>query len=119
MEIRENIANTVNRILQERNKTITELSADIDIPRSSLENYSKGVSNLRADTIELLADKLGLTPAELVSDLSETPEWMQAKMVLFAAHDISGLSPEKQESGIHAFLQLVSIFSAEEIDHYE
>ena len=119
MEIRENIANTVNRILQERNKTVSELSAEIDIPRSSLENYSKGTSNLRADTIELLADKLGLTPAELVSNISDDPKWLQAKTVLCAAHDISGLTPEKQESGINAFLQLISIFSNEEDDHHE
>ena len=118
MEIRENIANTVNRILQERNKTLSELSEDIDIPRSSLENYAKGMSNLRADTIELLADKLGLTPAELISNISERPEWQQAKAVLSAAHEIGGLSLEKQESGIQAFLQLVSIFAAEEVTHH-
>lgn len=116
MEIRENIANTVNRILQERNKTLSELSDEIDIPRSSLENYAKGMSNLRADTIEILADKLGLTPAELISNISEKPEWQQAKAVLLAAHEISGLSMEKQESGIQAFLKLVSIFSEEEVD---
>lgn len=119
MEIRENIANKVNRILQERNQTIAELSVDIDIPRSSLENYSRGTSNLRADTIELLADKLGLTPAELVSNIADTPEWQQAKTVLHAAHDISGLSPERQETGIHAFLQLVSVFSTEEVNRRE
>lgn len=119
MEIRANIANTVNRILRERNKTLAELSADIDIPRSSLENYSKGTSNLRADTIELLAGKLEMTPAELVSNFSDAPEWQQAKTVLSAAHDISGLPLERQESGIQAFLQLVSIFSKEEVDHHE
>lgn len=113
MGIRINIANTVNRILRERNQSLSELSADIDIPRSSLRNYAKGSSNMRADTIEILADKLGITPAELVSGIQSSPEWVQAQSVLLAAQEIGYLPQESQQHCINIFLELVSIFSDE------
>ena len=69
MEIQANIAETVRRVMEERGKTLSELSAELDIPLSSMKNYAKGAKNLRADTIDMLAWKLGLTPAELISQL--------------------------------------------------
>jgi transcriptional regulator with XRE-family HTH domain len=113
VEIRRNIARQVNRILQERHQTLTELSADLDIPRSSLENYAKGTANLRVDSLQMLAERLGMTPAELVSGLPDPSGWTRARSVLSAVQEISSLSPERQETGICAFLQLVSVFTTE------
>lgn len=39
MEIRGNIAETVRRVMEERGKTLPELSAELDIPLSSMKNY--------------------------------------------------------------------------------
>ena len=38
MEIRANIAETVRRVMEERGKTLPELSAELDIPLSSMKN---------------------------------------------------------------------------------
>ena len=109
MEIRANIAETVRRIMEERGKTLSELSAELDIPLSSMKNYAKGAKNLRADTIDMLAWKLGLTPAELISQLPSG--WAEAETAVRAAQAFGNLTLEKQSQGIELFLKLVDLFS--------
>ncbi len=109
MEIRGNIAETVRRVMEERGKTLPELSAELDIPLSSMKNYAKGAKNLRADTIDMLAWKLGLTPAELISQLPSG--WADAETAVRAAQAFGNLTLEKQSQGIELFLKLVDLFS--------
>lgn len=109
MEIRANIAETVRRVMEERGKTLPELSAELDIPLSSMKNYAKGAKNLRADTIDMLAWKLGLTPAELISQLPSG--WAEAETAVRAAQAFGNLTLEKQSQGIELFLKLVDLFS--------
>ena len=109
MEIRANIAETVRRVMEERGKTLPELSAELDIPLSSMKNYAKGAKNLRADTIDMLAWKLGLTPAELISQLPSG--WAEAETAVRAAQAFGNLTLEKQSQGIALFLKLVDLFS--------
>lgn len=109
MEIRGNIAETDRRVMEERGKTLSELSAELDIPLSSMKNYAKGAKNLRADTIDMLAWKLGLTPAELISQLPSG--WAEAETAVRAAQAFGNLTLEKQSQGIELFLKLVDLFS--------
>ena len=87
MEIRANIAETVRRVMEERGKTLSELSAELDISLSSMKNYAKGAKNLRADTIDMLAWKLGLTPAELISQLPSG--WADAETAVRVARHLA------------------------------
>ena len=109
MEIRGNIAETDRRVMEERGKTLSELSAELDIPLSSMKNYAKGAKNLRADTIDMLAWKLGLTPAELISQLPSG--WAEAETAVRAAQAFVNLTLGKQSQGIELFLKLVDLFS--------
>ena len=109
MEIRGNIAETVRRVMEERGKILSELSAELDIPLSSMKNYAKGAKNLRADTIDMLAWRLGLTPAELISQLPSG--WAEAETAVRAAQAFGNLTLEKQSQGIELFLKLVDLFS--------
>lgn len=95
--------------MEERGKTLSELSAELDIPLSSMKNYAKGAKNLRADTIDMLAWKLGLTPAELISQLPSG--WAEAETAVRAAQAFGNLTLEKQSQGIELFLKLVDLFS--------
>ena len=74
----------------------------MDIPLSSMKTYAKGAKNLRADTIDMLAWKLGLTPAELISQLPSG--WAEAETAVRAAQAFGNLTLEKQSQGIELFL---------------
>lgn len=115
MEIRANIAETVRRVMDERGKTLSELSAELDIPLSSMKNYAKGAKNLRADTIEMLAEKFEISPAQLISQLPSG--WAEAEVTVQAARAFGDLTHEKQSRGIELFLELVHLFSRGTADH--
>ena len=109
MKICQGIAQTINETRIARNKSLSALAEEIGVPLSSLQNYVSGHSNPRADTIEILAEKLGISPAELIS--SHPEEWSKAEIVLRTANEFSALTPELQEEGIRLFLSLVKLFS--------
>lgn len=67
MEIKKHISATLKREMEKRGLNFMEFSTELGIPRTTLQGYLKGTSSPRADSLEELADKLGISPAELVS----------------------------------------------------
>ena len=67
MTIEKNIMATLKREMDKRGVNYAELSAEIDIPRTTLQGYLNGTSHPRADSMENLTDKLRISVAELVS----------------------------------------------------
>lgn len=67
MQIEKNIAATLQRRMDEAGKTKLEFSRDLGIPRSTLQGYLRGEKGLRSDSIEELAKRLGMSPAQLIS----------------------------------------------------
>ena len=70
-EIQENIAQKLRAAMKHRQKTIAGFADELGISQTALKNYMRGESNPRADTITLLAERLGLTPAELISGIQK------------------------------------------------
>lgn len=66
--------------MEERQLSLTEFSKELGIGKSSLQAYLNGQQNMRSDTIELIAEKLEITPAELVSYPAERS--LQAKICI-------------------------------------
>ncbi|WP_367272227.1 helix-turn-helix domain-containing protein [uncultured Dysosmobacter sp.] len=67
MQIEKNIAATLRSEMERQGKTLMEFSTELGIPRSTLQGYLKGTSHPRADSMEELAYKLGISLADLVS----------------------------------------------------
>lgn len=67
MAIEKNIIATLKREMDKRGVNYVGLSAEIGIPRTTLHGYLKGTSHPRSDSLEELAEKLGIFIAELVS----------------------------------------------------
>ncbi len=69
MNMQKNIAAKIRFAMMQRNCSLEELARELGIARSTLQEYLRENSNPRLDTLELLAEKLGYTPAELISDV--------------------------------------------------
>lgn len=108
-DIRSNIARHLRRKLELRGTTLAEFSQEFDIPLTSLKSYLNGSANPRADTIELLAAKLGISPWELISDVSEPMR--SAAAVCAIASDFSSMSRERQERLLVLFMELMEFFN--------
>jgi len=115
VDIRTNIADAIKYIQRERGLSLSELSEELDIPLSSLKSYAAGAANLRADTIDFLADRFGVTTAELVAPCSA--QWARAQIALRAAKELGGLPPERREEAVGLLLKLISLFAPEDAGH--
>ena len=108
-EIQKNIAKNLRRCMRERNLSTIEFAEELGIPLTSAKNYLKGKSNPTAETISLLADKLNITPVELISGLP--PGWEQAEIVLRASKEIAALPLARQEIAVRLLLELAALFA--------
>ena len=61
------------------------------------------------DTIEQIAERLGVSVEELIS--AHSPEWEQAEMMERAARLFGDLPPEQRGQALKLFLALVDVFS--------
>lgn len=109
MPIRENISAAIRRYQRARSLTLREAARELDIPWASLEGYANGQANPRADTLEMLAEKMGVSIAEMVS--GSPPGWEQAETIVRAAAAVGSLPPEHHEECIRLLLRLVALFS--------
>ncbi len=109
MSIITNVSLVMRTYKELKHMSMSELSQELGIPTSSVQCYLKGASDLRATTIELLAEKMNVPLMEMVS--SPAPEWERAETILRAAREFADLPEEKQERGTQLFLQLVALFS--------
>lgn len=109
MPIIKNVSIAMRKYKELTQMSISEMSEELGIPPSSVQCYLKGSSDLRATTIELLADKMKVPLTEMVS--GPTPGWERAETIVRATKELSGLSEENREQAIRLFLQLVALFS--------
>lgn len=108
MGVHENMALAVRRAMRERGKSLLELSEEIGVSKTTLQNCLRGKFNPRLDTVEVLIEKLELPPSELFDG---PPEGLVgAESVLRAAEALSGLPQDRQEEGVRLLVALIELF---------
>lgn len=92
MQIERNISATLRKELNKRGIRFQEFAKELGIPRTTLTGYMKGTSHPRADSLEYLAEKLGISLAELVSG-EESPHTDGLACMESVRMEISALHP--------------------------
>ena len=103
MPISENITDFIKRYKRAHHLSVAELSEELGIAKSALAGYLSGTCNPRTDTLELLAEKRGVSVAEIIS--AHPRDWERA------ARLFSSLPPERRDRAIHLFLDLIDALS--------
>ena len=67
MQIQHNMATVIRVVKEARGESLAEFSAELEISRSSLQEYLSGHGNPNISTVEHLADKLGVDPIFLLT----------------------------------------------------
>ena len=109
MPISENITDFIKRYKRAHHLSVAELSEELGIAKSALAGYLSGTCNPRTDTLELLAEKHGVSVAEIIS--AHPRDWERAEMAERAARLFSSLPPERRDRAIHLFLDLIDALS--------
>ena len=112
MTISESVTDFIRRYKDKHHLSVSKLSEELGIAKSATANYLSGVCNLRIDTLELIAEKCGVSAAEIIS--AHPQKWEQAETIERAARLFSDLPPERRERAIQRFLSLIDILSEED-----
>lgn len=109
MSISKNLARVLRIVKIARGLSYTEFSDELGVPKSSLTGYMNGTGNPRSDTLDMLAEKLGIPITAIVSD--PLPGQEQAETIAGAAKLFAALTPEQQAKGMELFLELAAMFA--------
>lgn len=96
MEIRKNMAIVMRALKKESGKSMEEFAKELDISRSALQEYLSGDGNPSADTIDHLAQRLGVDSSFLVSGIFEQDQLNVLLKLLDTLKLLAELSPEKR-----------------------
>lgn len=66
MELGKILAANIRQYKLARQLSVTELAEELHLAVSTTQEYLKGTGNPRADTIDMLAQRMGTTVAELI-----------------------------------------------------
>ncbi len=104
MGIQHNMATVIRMIMQQRQKTLSEFSEELEISRSALQTYLREEGNPSIATIEHLARKLEVDPAVLVTGVMEPDQTKITLMLFEMIRDVADLPEEKK----HQFGECIS-----------
>ena len=111
MGIDKNIAANILQYKHDHKLSTVELAAELHLSVSTTQEYLNGDGNPRANTLEMLAQQMGISVVELISGPSPGVE--QAQDMLRAANELAALPPARREKGIRLFAEMIELWSNE------
>ena len=111
MGIDKNIAANILQYKQDHKLSTVELAAELHLSVSTTQEYLNGDGNPRANTLEMLAQQMGISVVELISGPSPGVE--RAQGMLRAANELAALPPARRERGIRLFAEMIELWSDE------
>ena len=75
--------------MEKRNKSLTEFSEELGISRTALYEYLRGRGNPSVETLEHIAEKLGVSPAVLMTGLFDLDRREITLLLLDTIHEVA------------------------------
>lgn len=97
MGIQHNIATVIRAVMTERQMTLTQFSAELEISRSALQNYLREEGNPSIATVEHLARKLDVDPEVLLTGVFQQDQVKVLIHMFEAIQDVSNLPEERKQ----------------------
>lgn len=110
MDIRRNVANTLRLYMDEHNKTLLEFAEELEIARSSLQQYVKGEGNPSIGTIERMAEKMDMDSVSLLTGTLDAGQRECAWAVLTTIQKVGALPEEKRLYFVDLFLKMLQLW---------
>lgn len=116
MEVSENIASVMRMLMEKRGKSLTEFSEELEISRSTLQEYLSGKGNPSAAMLEHIAKKLGVSAAFLISGALGDEPFEILQYMLSGLRMMEKLSPEKLKQFTKLLLEMISLWDSSDED---
>ncbi|MFG6353485.1 MAG: helix-turn-helix domain-containing protein [Oscillospiraceae bacterium] len=111
MGIQQNMADTIRMIMSINGKTLEEFAEDLQIARSTLQDYLKAEGNPTAVMIEHVAERLSIDPAVLLTGLLDMDRRDIILLLFNNIQEIVVLPREKQLRFAELFLEIVLLWN--------
>ena len=111
--MQQNMSNVIRTLKELNKKSMSEFAEELEISRSTLQEYLSGTGNPRLSTVEHLAKKLQINPIFLVSGLYENQQLEVILLLLNAIEPVAMLSKEKKERMAELIMEIVSLWEDE------
>lgn len=111
MQIQQNMAAVIRVVKDARGESLAEFSAELEISRSSLQDYLSGHGNPNISTVEHLADKLGVDPIFLLTGILPGDEMDSLLRMINQLGYLSRLGTDNRILFVEKLLELVHIWN--------
>lgn len=123
MGIGKNIAARMLQYKLDHGLSTVELAEEMHLAVSTTQEYLNGNGNPRTDTLEMIAQRMGISVIQLISPsspvqaqppLPRPPQPASLRQTRAAAHfakELAQLPPDKREKGIRLFLEMIELWS--------
>lgn len=123
MGIGKNIAARMLQHKLDHGFSTVELAEEMHLAVSTTQEYLNGNGNPRADTLEMIAQRMGISVIELISPIppdqphpapqrhAQPISLRQTRAAAHFAKELAQLPPDKREKGIRLFLEMVELWS--------
>ena len=113
MDLNKNLAAVLNIMKNERQKSMTEFSEELEISRSALQEYLSGAGNPNLTTIEHIAKKLSVSPYFLLlGDFNDEQLSAFMKMIDILSL-VSDLQSEKRKRFAELMFEIISLWDGD------
>lgn len=110
MGIQQNMADVIRLLKQERGKSLMEFAEELEISRSTLQEYLTGRGNPSLEMVEHLARKLSVDPVVLLTGMFEPSQQKILFLLLDTIREIALLPEEKRLRFAELLLEMIRLW---------
>ena len=111
MGMQKNMAAVICAMKEASNLSLAEFAAELDISRSALQEYMSGTGNPRIETVNHLAEKMGVEPEGLLCGM-DGPDMVQLlEHIVKTLGFIQKLSEDRQRRFGELLLEMVELWN--------
>lgn len=99
---------------ENRKRNLEDFSSELGISHGTLQNIFSQRSNLRLDTVEIIAQRLNTPPIQLLSQQYPEAEVNHAALLLETVELFSALPPKRRKEAAALFCRLLALLAQEE-----
>ena len=116
MEIQRNMSIILNMFRSRRKQSLSEFAEDLEISRSHLQALLAQKSSPRIDTVEHIANKLGIEPRVLLSGSFVDAQIDVIEQLLGLINSLGEIPDDKRKEFAKLIYEIVKLWGEEEVE---
>lgn len=114
MGIQQNMGEVIGLLKKERGKSLAEFATELEISRSTLQEYIKGEGNPNLEMVEHLSQKLGIDPIALLTGVFEPTQQKIILLLLDTVRQVTPLPEAKRLRFAELFQEMLQLWEEEQ-----